>query len=150
MEFLKSIFGNRSKSEVQEDADNISRRLNVPDFKALESEFGSVCQPLRSLYANTKEILREHATRIPRPDVKEDEYIYVCWYHPVDQKSIDDRWPANSNYFEFGNDGSGNTYVVNPTLEDPEILFYDHESNTHQTTGVRLSQYLGLPEAASS
>jgi hypothetical protein len=145
--FFRSIFGRTSNAESNKAVDeDSSRRLANPEFDALEKEFGTVCLPLRNLYKNLGEITRENVSRVPRRNASQDEYIFAAWYHPADQRSLNERWPDNRRYFEFANDGAGNTYIVDPTLEDPEIIFYDHETGEHKPTGMRLSDYLSLPE----
>ena len=118
-------------------------RLLSPDFSALRSRFGeSISLALLNLYSNKEELLRTNVTRRPFPGAKEDEFIDVAWYIPADEAALNDQWEGNEGVFEFGDDGLGNRYLVDPRLPDPPILLYDHEEKLRKETGMTLSGYL--------
>lgn len=112
----------------------------------IQRHFGKpISVNLAQLYSNVKEILRHDIEKVVS-GAQEDENIYVAWYEPLDELSLQYRWPSHPKLFQFADDGSGSKYAVDPTDEEGGIFYLEHESGDIRPSGVKISEFLGLEE----
>jgi hypothetical protein len=69
---------------------------------------------------------------------------------PADLNSVKDAWPGTERFFSFANDGCGNGYFIDPTLDDPEVLLHDHESGELTPVAGRLSEFMKWPRVETT
>ena len=135
------------RREIEERQAGIERKLQNPEFGEIERVFGRpISRALRALYENQEEIRRSHVTRIVPGRPKEQWHIYICDYFPLDRQQAEGGWNPDGVHFAFAGDGSGSEWVVDPTKENAEIKYLEHESNELKPTGVRFCDFLGLAE----
>jgi len=121
--------------------------LVSPDFDVIEELY---CKPisasLRELYKNKEELQKSCISKVIK-DQPEDQWIFICYYNPLNRKRIDEQWLKDGIHLAFAGDGSGSEYVVDPTDDQGVISFFDHESEVLKPTGVTIKQYLVLEDA---
>lgn len=115
-----------SKEKLDEHAHRFEHRLHHPDLEAIRTHFGhALPAALQALYEDTSELQRGDFDVIPPTGA---DPHYICFYNPGDRENVEDSWPGCEQYYAFADDGSGNGYMVDPRLEDPPVLFHDHET----------------------
>lgn len=140
----------RSNDERQQQAriaaETLKRRLLKPDYDVIARRFGKpISSELRRLYSDRDEIVKDCVNKQPVGS-REDEGIFVCWYVPLDEEAISDQWHHDDGLFDFADDGTGSRYTVDPTDDNAEIHYFQHEDQTFRPTGVKLRELLSLPE----
>ena len=138
-----------SAAKVEEDAKRFRERLLNPDLGALEAQFGHrFPRALKALYDDPDELLRGDFEVAAVGASPEQPSWYICFYYPADAEGVHDAWPGCEEYFSFADDGAGNAFMVDPTLDDPPVLFYDHETGEFSTVSQRVSEFLSWPKRA--
>lgn len=136
--------------ERAEHARRYRERLHTPDFEVLEAHFGyTFPSALKALYADTEELNRFDFEVAESPDSPEDERWYIAFYEPADAEALRYRWGGTEQYFAFADDGCGNGYMVDPSLDDPEVLFHDHETDEFTPVCDSLTKFLSWAKIAS-
>jgi hypothetical protein len=135
-----------SQKQVEEYSRRFKERLFHPDLDAVASYLD--CQlplPLVALYKDQNELMRGDFYVASSVNAPESERWYVAFYLPADAESSKETWPTCKTYFEFANDGSGNSYIIDPHLSDPPVKFYDHETDEILHVCNTLSQFMAWP-----
>ncbi len=121
-------------------------RLLNPDFDLVVRHFGvPVSAALRALYSDPAAIQRDCVSKKYGP--REDDELFAAWYIPLDEQALAEQWHQDDGRFDFADDGSASRWCVDPTDDDAEIYFFQHEDQTLHPTGVKICDYLALPEA---
>ena len=118
--------------------------LLAPDFATLERTFGAPAPPpLRALYADRELLSRSDVLiGVPNPAERSAE-CYVAFFEPLTGEASG--WPATERLVAIANNGAGDVYVVDPTVQDPPVSYVQHEVGTVVPLGVTLSQWLAAP-----
>ena len=144
-------FPPESKEEAERRIQRTRHRLHHPDFSALEHHFGHAFPAsIKALYANKDELDRTEFEIAPRTDSDEDERKYVAEYEPADMETYNGQWPGNEQYFRFADDGCGNMYMVDPRLDDPPVLFFDHETGDTSQVCASFTEFMKWPRLKPS
>jgi hypothetical protein len=134
------LFFQRSRDRLEADSNRFLARLRSPHLDALEAHFGSrLPSSLRDLYANPDEVMLTDMEVVPSSGA---DPIYICFYNPADGEDLPNPWPGCERYFAFADDGSGNELMVDPTLDDPPVLWHDHETGEIKTVAPRMSEFM--------
>lgn len=137
------FFPRPTREQIEEHGRRFRERLRNPDFLSLEEHFGCRApEALRRLHQDKDEVLRGDFLVVPPGAKEESEFHYVCYFCPVDADSIKDVLPGLEKYFAFADDGGGNGYLIDPTLDDPPVLYHDHESGEIEKVCDSLSEFL--------
>jgi len=120
-------------------------RLKKPDFEALEKHFGrSFPQGIKALYGNPQEILRENFEVVASQGSGQEKTWSIAFYEPADLEHIREAWPDTKEVFEFANDGCGNGYTIDPKLDNPPVMFFDHETGEWETVASSFSEFMAM------
>ena len=120
--------------------------MKSPDFELIQRHFGTpISASLSLLYSDLEEVLRHDIEKVV-PAAREDESIYIAWYEPLDEQSLHHRWPSHLEFYQFADDGSGSRYAVDPTDEEGESYYLEHEFGDLRPTGAKIAEFLGLDE----
>jgi hypothetical protein len=134
-----------SKEKIAAFAKHFEERLLKPDFAGLEKHFGhALPQQLKSLYQNQVEILKKDFEVVGNDTGTGKHVWYISFYQPADLENLRDAWPAAKEVFEFANDGWGNGYTVDPRLDDPPVMFYDHEDGGWSRVANGFSEFMAM------
>jgi hypothetical protein len=126
--------------EARANAERFQKRLSSPDLDAVAKHFDcALPQALRSLYSNAKELALSDVEVLP-PDGGEP--IFICCYNPADAENARSPRPGCEKYFAFADDGCGNTLLVDPTLDDPPVLWHDHETGEIEAVAPSMSDFM--------
>jgi hypothetical protein len=126
--------------EAQANAERFQKRLASPDLDAVAKHFDCrLPHALRDLYNNPKELALSDVEVLP-PDGGDP--IYICFYNPADADSLQSPWPGCEKHFAFADDGCGNELLVDPTLDDPPVLWHDHETGEIETVAPSMSEFM--------
>src|SRR5688572_13245190 len=107
----------------QVEVERFRDRQASPRFELVAARYGApISQPLRDLYLNTGEIQRDSVSKII-PGKPSDQWLYFCWYVPLDAESLGQQVGPDPKLLEFADDGSGSRYAVNPTDPNAAILY---------------------------
>jgi hypothetical protein len=145
--FLRDVIFNRlpSKEKMAAFARLFEERLLMPDFDGLEKHFDhALPKQLKTLYENRGEILKTEFEVVGNATDKKRNVWYVSFYQPADLKNVRDSSPIAKEVFEFANDGWGNGYTIDPRLDDPPVMFYDHESGAWSRVANNLSELMAM------
>jgi hypothetical protein len=135
-----------SRKKIEEYSRQFVQRLRSPDFPAVEKHFGRpLPQCVRTLYSDKEELLRNNFAVAASSGVPDGERWYVSDYQPADGASVRDSWPGLEKYFAFADDGSGNGYLIDPTQDDPPVLFHDHETGEISRVCDRFTEFMRWP-----
>ncbi len=135
-----------SRKKLEEYARQFNQRLQTPDFAALERNFGCpVPQPVRALYENKQEVMRQDFEVAATPEAPAVERWSVAFYQPADQENVRDAWPGLEKYFAFADDGCGNGYLIDPREADPPVLFHDHETGEMSRVSDHFTEFMSWP-----
>ena len=120
-------------------------RQRTPDFALFQRRFG--CEPpqaLRTLLADPLLFTNTHDEfDVVLPGPEGDTRWFVAWVEPVDAEHLNGvSWPGTEDYYAFANDGSGDKYLIDPHADDPEVLYYEHETKQTRPVGATLSQFI--------
>jgi hypothetical protein len=139
-----------SRAKMEEASRRFLERLQHPDLAAVARHFGRpLPASLQALYANPGELLRQNFI-VAAPDAPAGESWTVAYYQPADGENVQDRQPGTERFFAFADDGCGNAYLVDPALEDPPVLFHDHETGDIQKVCDRFTEFMRWPRRAES
>ncbi len=118
--------------------------LLAPDYAALERRFGAPAPPpLRALYSDRELLGRSDVLiGVPNPAERSAE-CYVAFFEPLTGQASG--WPATERLVAIANNGAGDVYLVDPTVQDPPVSYLQHEAGTLVPLGVTLSQWLAAP-----
>jgi len=126
-------------------AEALRHRRRNPDFELVRRHFGrSISESLRNLYSDPAELVRECVARKYGP--REDDALFVGWYIPLDEQAFSEQWHHGDGRVDFADDGSASRLTVDPTDDDAGIFFFRHEDQTFHATGVKIRDFLNLPE----
>jgi len=143
---FRDRFQRPSKKGIEEYSRRFTERLRHPDFAAVERHFG---RPLPScvqaLYANHEELLRGDFETAATRDATPASRWYMAFYQPADGPSVKDAAPGMEKYFAFADDGCGNGYWIDPTEEDPAVLFHDHETGEVSLVCRHFTKFMRWP-----
>ena len=129
-----------SPEEARAYSERFRTRLSSPDLNAVAEHFGcTVPTALRDLYGNPQERALSGVEVVP-PDGGDP--IYICFYNPADAENLHSPWPGCEKYFAFADDGAGNELLVDPRLEDPPVLWHDHETGEIETVAQSLAEFM--------
>lgn len=134
-------------SESDESGDDHQNRLLNPRFDLLESHFNcKVPTALRLLYDNRAEIIRTGIFVDVTSVVGESQELYVQAYEPIDE-TIHDAFPGFERFLEFALCGGPFLYMIDPSIEDPEVHLFNMEGASYELTPlhVQLSQFVSAP-----
>jgi len=143
--FLNDRLFRRSKPKKEAAARVYENRLLNPDIAGLEKHFGHALPAgLKDLFKNQAEVLRENFTvsRIGM-DGKGQSWD-IAFYEPLDLEHVNEAWPDMKEVIEFANDGCGNGFTVDPRLDDPPVMFYDHETAEWEQVAKNLAEFLAM------
>jgi hypothetical protein len=140
------IFHRRSgKKKVSAATKLFEERLKKPDFESLEKHFShSFPQGVKGLYGNQQEILQENFKVVASQNDRREKAWSIAFYQPADLKHIGEAWPDTKEVFEFANDGCGNGYTIDPRLDDPPVMFFDHETGEWETVADSFSEFMAM------
>lgn len=148
---LNDRFIRRSRKKKKSAAEmEFEQRVKEPKFDELEKHFGRAFpQCIKALYDNSDEISRQNFQVIAKL-ANDDETIWnIAYYEPADLQSILDGWEGTKEVFEFANDGCGNIYALDPLLDNPPVMFRDHEIGEWEKVSDSFSQFMSMPRRAS-
>jgi len=121
-------------------SERFRQRLSSPDLDAVAEHFGcALPAALRDLYGNLEELALSDVEVLP-PDGGDP--IYICFYNPADAENLQSPWPGCENFFAFADDGCGNELLVDPGLEDPPVLWHDHETGKIETVAGSMGEFM--------
>jgi len=133
------------KQKVNASSKLFAERLKKPDFGGLEQHFGCAFPPgIKALYASQEEILKENFEVAASQDGHQEKVWSIAFYQPADLEHIREAWPDTKEVFEFANDGCGNGYTIDPKLDDPPVMFFDHETGEWETVAGSFSEFMAL------
>jgi hypothetical protein len=139
-------FTRPSKEKLEELSRQFTERLQHPDFPAVERHYGHpLPKAVQLLYADLEELLRADFETAAVPDAPAESRWYVAFYRPADGESARDTWPGLEKYFAFAEDGCGNGYLIDPTVDDPAVLFHDHETGEISRVCDRFTDFMRWP-----
>jgi hypothetical protein len=122
------------------------QRLKKPKFDELEKHFGRTFpQDLKALYDNSEEIRRENFQVAARSADGSETVWNIAFYQPADLEGVREAFPKTNEVFEFANDGSGNGYTIDPALDNPPVMFYDHETAKWDKVADNFSTFIAMP-----
>lgn len=146
--FFQALARRKQQAAIarQEKLEAFLAELRSPEYGLIEEKFGRpISASLKALYEDKEELTRDCLTKIV-PGQSEDKWFFVACYWPLKRSCLDGPWLQFGDLVPFAGDGAGNDYVVDPTDDDAEIKFFDHETGELKPTGVLMSAYLSLPE----
>ena len=140
------IFHRRpNKKEMAAFSKHFEERLLKPDIQALEQHFEhALPQALKTFYSSQEEILRENIEVIGTNSSGEKTVWNIAFFQPADLENVREAWPDTKQVFEFANDGFGNGYTIDPKLENPPVMFYDHETREWEKVADNFEDFLGM------
>jgi len=135
-----------TRKEMDEYSHRFKERLRQPNLDAVAKHFGcSLPRALVALYQDQVELMRANFEVAPSAGASKSVRWFIAFYEPADAESTQLSWPGCEKYFPFANDGCGNDYLVDPTLDDPPVKFHDHETGEMSHVCNTLSQFLAWP-----
>jgi len=141
--WIRDKISEPSQEEMEEYSRRFRERLMNPDFEAVAKYFRhTLPQAIVELYQNQEELMRGDFKIALSKDSSEDEQWYIGFYMPADAEAVQLTWPGVEKFFAFANDGCGNDYIVDPTLDDPPVKFHDHETGEIIHVCDTLSQFM--------
>ena len=117
------------------------QELLNPRFDLIEQHFKHpVPKLLRDLYSNKAELhRREFIVFITHGP--EQGFFKICEYCPINAETLN-LFEGFKQYIEFAHDGEECCYVIDPTQDNPEIMFLDYEAGEIEGTGMTLRGFL--------
>jgi len=139
-----------SKKEMAAFAKRFEERLLKPDFYSLEKHFGhALPKQLKALYENRIEILKRDFEVVGNVMGDEKNVWYISYYQPADLENVRDASPIAKEAFEFANDGCGNCYTIDPRLDNPPVMFFDHEDGKWSKVANNFSEFMAMTRRQS-
>ncbi len=143
--------GERKQKEEdarRESAARLEAELLNPQFGVIEDVYGKpISKSLRALYENTGELRKSYIEKVINGKPA-DQWIFISCYWPLNRAHVDGQWLQDGKHYAFAGDGSGSEWVVDPTDDEGEIWFFEHETQELKPTGVTMAQFQSLPENA--
>ncbi len=122
------------------------QRQRNPDWEAFRQHFDRDPSPvLKTLYSTTELFSddRDHFKLELADKAGRKKRWYIAWIEPLDKEHLDGpTWPGTEGFYSFANNGSGDQYLIDPQSQDPEVIYYNHESRKMKPVGASLSQFL--------
>jgi len=135
-----------NKEERTAASKRFEERLLTPKIDELEGHFGhALPQDIKLFYSSREEILIENIEVVGADDKGNEKIWYIAYYQPVDIDNVRTAWPDTKEVFEFANDGCGNGYTVDPKVDDPPVMFYDHETGEWEKVADSFSKFMAMP-----
>jgi hypothetical protein len=122
------------------------RKLLNPNFAALEAAIGAPL-PLAVLpLYRSRELLLGYGWRFSvANDGQTSSDSTIAFFQPAEVASLRDLGDGDTCWFAFANDGTGDEYLVDLKLPDPEVIYLQHETGKQFRLGVTLAQFLAQP-----
>ena len=144
--FLRDRLSRPSRNKLNEYARRFEERLANPDLAALEQHFGHpLPAALRALYLDPQERMRGNFEVAPSTSAPRSQRWPIAFYQPADAETLRDGWAGTEQHFAFADDGCGDGYLVDPRLDDPPVLFHDHETGELEPVCDHLSEFMKWP-----
>ena len=92
---------------------------------------------------------QNNITLAPSLDAPQENHHYIAFFEPVEQEHTDEGWEDCEKFFTIANDGGGNLFIIDPRMDDPPVLFYDHEGGVFTYVCDSITEFLQweiLPE----
>lgn len=122
------------------------QRLKNPKFEELEKHFRRPFpQGIKALYSNPDEIQKENFQVIAESADGKETIWSIAYYQPADLENVRDASSKTNEVFEFANDGSGNGYTIDPLLDDPPVMFDDHETGEWDKVADTFAKFMAMP-----
>jgi hypothetical protein len=140
------IFRRRpSKAQLAAHAKRFAERLKNPNFAGLEAHFGhSLPLGIKALYQDQEELYRSDFEVAGKGTEGVERTWFVAYYQPADLENIRDAWPDTRQVFEIANDGCGNGYTIDPKIENPPVMFYDHETGVWDKVADSFLEFMAM------
>lgn len=137
----------RSLKTNAEDAEQYLHQLTHPQPGELQAHYGHPLPAvLLSLYRDTAEIRRtDFEVAESESDHQNENAWFIAFYNPLDIGSLKHTCFDSDQYFGFADDGCGNSYIVDPRLDDPAVIFHDHEDEGMTPVCDKLSNFINWP-----
>ena len=145
--WLQARSQHKRKTAQALEAAEFERRQSSPNLAEVEEHLGhALPRSLHALYQDKALALSSDLLiGVPNPATDEKE-CYVAWFEPGDLKNYtSDPWPGCEGLFRIGNNGAGDQFLVDPREDDPEVIYYLHESAHKRPIGTRLSGFITAP-----
>jgi hypothetical protein len=144
----------RSKRQAHAHAEEAAHQKKEdvmnPDFRGLEEAFGGkLSSNFRELYQDYDLVFREDLEFGISHPIWSSEECDLAWVEPAQLEILEARLPECQGLFPFGNDGSGNQYLVDPIRDDAEVIYACHESGERKNLGVTLGEFVAALRARS-
>ena len=134
------------KEDKSEATEHFRKRQRNPDFEAFRRHYG--CEPASAvkrlfddpeLFQNDRDMFE---IAVPSEAGQEKRW-FVAWIEALDDEHLKGScWPGTEGYYAFANNGAGDRYLIDPKQEDPEVIYYEHETRKKKPVGVTLSQFV--------
>jgi hypothetical protein len=135
-----------TKEQMAVFAKHFKGRLLNPDIQSLEKHFAhALPADIKALYQNREEILSQDFEVVGKDASGAEKVWSVDHYQPADLENVRDAWPDTKQVFEFANDGCGNGYTIDPRLENPPVMFYDHETGAWEKVADNFTEFMAMP-----
>jgi hypothetical protein len=116
-------------------------RQRHPDRDLFRRHFG--CEPPQALRELLQDDITSEGFDVVLPSSGGDTRWSVAWVEPMDAEHLNGAvWPGTEGYYAFANDGSGDTYLIDPRAADPDVLYYEHETARIRPVGATLSRFI--------
>lgn len=136
----KLFYPKLSPEEIELHKRKFEERLRSPNLDALQAHFShALPAALRELYGNLDLLMQSDIEVLP-PDGSEP--VYICFFNPADAANLHSPWPGCEKYFAFADDGAGNELLVDPRLNDPPVLWHDHETGEIKAVAPSMSEFM--------
>lgn len=141
--YLQHLAQKRRKRLSRQESERYSKRLNNPDFDALEAYFRHpLPDALKALYHDKSRINTENILiDVPNPGERESKSS-IAFFEPLDIDSVRHSGRGAQKLLPFANNGAGDMFMVDPTQPDPEVLYYLHENRKIVGLGATISKFL--------
>jgi hypothetical protein len=125
---------------------DLAARLRNPDFAGLEERLGCpLPSALRTLHENPSEAAKANFTLAPSPNAPPDRRHFIVHFAPCDLGSLMQDPTSSKEYLVLANGGGGNQYIVDPTSDDPPVLYFDREERSIRIACNSLSAFMKMP-----
>jgi len=143
------IIRRSSKKKKSAVARSYEQRMKEPKIEELEKHFGKPFPSgVKALYNNREELEKADFGAIGKLPNGEEIIWDIAFYEPADLEQVIDA--EAKEVFEFANDGCGNGYTIDPTLDDPPVMFYTHETGEWDKVADSFSQFMTMPRKSFS
>ena len=133
-----------TKEKIAAFAKHFEGRLLNPDINGLKHFAHPLPSDIKALYKNRQEILSQDFEVVGKDAGGAERVWCVAYYQPADLDNVRDAWPDTKQVFEFANDGGGNGYTIDPRLETPPVMFYDHETGESEEVARSFAEFMAM------